>query len=140
MVTEADATSTTELRGLALPAVKGPGGLFESKRGGDVLFGDLLVALFTPLGTRIMRRGFGSTVHQLLFEPIVDDLDFVNFTIRQVSGSDALPHVTITNVETRAVEKGLEVQITFRATNDQQGSQTRTILVPKTFVSGQAVR
>lgn len=129
--------SATELRGLALPALKGSGGLFESKGPEDVAWGDLILGLFTPLGGRVMRRGLGSALYELLFEPI-DEGDFalVNYTVREAV-SRQLPHVSIVRLAVRSVERGIEIHVFFRLNSDLDAAPSqRTVLVPKTFVSG----
>lgn len=126
-----------ELRGLALPAIKGPGGYFESKGEGDVAWGDLLLALLTPQGGRLMRRSFWSGVPDLLFEPVVvDEFQIIDATIKDVANR-LLPHITVTRTNIRALDngKGLEVQIRFRVNTNREVEQQRTVIIPKTFVS-----
>lgn len=130
-------TNATELRGLALPALKGSGGIFESKSAEDVAWGDLLLALFTPIGGRVMRRQAGSALYELLFEPVnPDDFTLVDYTIREAARRQ-LPHVNITNVEVRDIGRGIEIHVFFQLNNDRDAQSTsRVVQVPKTFVSG----
>lgn len=132
-----DFQTSRELRGLALPAQKGPGGYFESKGEGDVSWGDLLLALLTPIGGRLMRRSFGSGVPDLLFEPVVaGEFQIIDATIKDAAVR-LLPHVTVTRTEIRAETdgKGLEIQIRFRVDTNREVERVQTVLIPKTFVS-----
>lgn len=132
-----DLQTSKEIRGLALPAVKGPGGYFESKGEGDVSWGDLMLTLFTPLGGRVMRRGFGSSLYDLLFEPLVpDEFQLVGAAIRDIAARQ-LPHVTVTKVEIRAQPQGdgMEIRIFFRVETNREIEHQQTVLIPKTYVS-----
>jgi phage baseplate assembly protein W len=129
-----DLKSSTELRGLALPATKGPGGYFESKSPGDTAWGDLLLALMTPLGGRFMRRNLGSTLYEQLFEPIVEgDFPLVDYTIRQATVRQ-LTNVRIVRTNVSEVQRGIEVAVFFRLSTDFDTEEQRLILVPKTFI------
>lgn len=129
-----DLKSSTELRGLALPATKGPGGYFESKNPGDSAWGDLLLALLTPLGGRFMRRGLGSALYEQLFEPVIEgDFPLVDYTVRQASDRQ-LANVRIARTAIREVPRGMEISIFFRLRSDLAVEEQRTILVPKTFI------
>ena len=128
--------TSKELRGLALPALKGTGGYFESKGAGDVSWGDLLLTLFTPIGGRVMRRGFGSSLYDLLFEPLIPgEFQLVGSTIRDIAARQ-LPHIQITRVDIRALQSGIgmEIKITFRLQSDREVEQQQTVLIPKTFI------
>jgi len=132
-----DLQTSKEIRGLALPAIKGSGGYFESKDAGDVSWGDLLLTLFTPLGGRVMRRSFGSSLYDLLFEPLIPgEFQIVGAAIRDIA-SRQLPHVSITRTEIRelASGKGMEIKIFFRVETNREVEQQQTVLIPKTFIS-----
>jgi phage baseplate assembly protein W len=132
-----DLQTSKEIRGLALPAVKGPGGYFESKGAGDVSWGDLLLTLLTPLGGRVMRRGFGSSLYGLLFEPVVPgEFQLIGAAIRDIAARQ-LPHVTVTNVQVRAQDNGsaIEIKIFFRIETSREVERQQTVLIPKTYVS-----
>jgi len=132
-----DLQTSKEIRGLALPAVKGPGGYFESKSVGDVSWGDLLLTLFTPLGGRVMRRSFGSSLYDLLFEPLIPgEFQLIGSTIRDIAARQ-LPHVTVTRVEIRELSSGIGMEITvfFRVDTNREVEQQQTVLIPKTFIS-----
>jgi phage baseplate assembly protein W len=142
MVVTSDIQTSRELRGLALPAVHGPGGFFESKGEAAVAFGDLLIALFTPIGGRFMNRTFGSALHDLIFETIPEeDFAFVDATIKDAAVKN-LPHITVTRTRIRGLSngKGIEIEIFFRIETSREVERRQTVLIPLTFVSPQASR
>lgn len=131
-----DLQTSKELRGLALPALKGTGGYFESKGEGDVSWGDLLLTLFTPIGGRVMRRGFGSSLYDLLFEPLIPgEFQIISAAIRDIARRQ-LPHIRVTRVEIKALSggDGMEIKIFFRLQTDRETEQSQTVLIPKTFI------
>lgn len=131
-----DLLSTKELRGLALPATKGPGGYFESKSPSDTAWGDLMLALFTPIGGRFMRRSLGSALYEHLFEPVVEnDFPLVDYAIREAADRQ-LQNVRIDATEIKEVPRGLEIRVRFRLRGDLSNAQSATVQVPKTFVGG----
>lgn len=131
-----DLKSTTELRGFALPATKGPGGYFESKNPGDTAWGDLLLALLTPQGGRFMRRTLGSALYEQLFEPVVaSEFPLVDYTIRQASDRQ-LSNVRIARTAIREVPRGIEIKVFFRLRSDLGVEESRMVLAPKTFIGG----
>lgn len=132
-----DLQTSKEIRGLALPAIKGPGGYFESKSVGDVSWGDLLLTLLTPLGGRVMRRSFGSSLYDLLFEPLIPgEFSIISAAIRDIAARQ-LPHVSVTRVEIRELASGvgMEIKIFFRVETNREVEQQQTVLIPKTFIS-----
>lgn len=127
----ADLRTTTQLRGLALPATKGPGGFFESKQPLDVAWGDLLLTLFTIRGARPMRRDFGSVLHELLFDPNVDEqAEVVDHVIREAA-ADHCPHIQIRGVETTSFDRSLQIRVLFALRTDTSNVQAREVLIPK---------
>jgi phage baseplate assembly protein W len=131
-----DLLSSRELRGLALPALKGSGGYFESKGEGDVAWGDLLMALFVPIGGRVMRRSFGSSLYELLFDPIIEgEFQLVDAAIKDIAARN-LPHVTVTRTLIRTAEsnKGIEIKVFFRVNSSRDQERAQTVLIPKTYV------
>lgn len=129
----ADFQTATEARGLALPATRGPGGYFESKGPVDVAWGNLLNAIFVPIGGRFMRRSYGSALRDQVFEPTADT-DIAAFAIRDVANR-LLPDVTVTQVFVRAVQKGLEITVVFRLNRDRDRENRQQVLIPKSFIS-----
>ena len=131
-----DLLSTKELRGLALPAAKGPGGYFESKNPGDTAWGDLLLALMTPIGGRFMRRSLGSGLYEHLFEPVIEnDFPLVDYAIREASDRQ-LTNVRIERTEIKEVSRGLEIRVQFRLRSDLDNALQSTVQIPKSFAGG----
>jgi len=131
----ADLRTTTQLRGLALPATKGPGGFFESKQPLDVAWGDLLMALFTRRGSRVMRRDFGSVLAELLFDPTTDEqAEVVDHVVREAA-ADHCPHISIRGVEVSTIDRAMQVRIRFALRTDTADVQTREVLIPKVHIS-----
>jgi phage baseplate assembly protein W len=131
-----DLQTSKELKGLALPALKGTGGYFESKGAGDVSWGDLLLTLFTPIGGRVMRRSFGSSLYDLLFEPLIPgEFQIIGAAIRDIARRQ-LPHVRVTLVQIRELQSGIgmEIKIFFRLQSNLEAEQSQTVLIPKTFI------
>ena len=131
-----------ELRGLALPAKKtGTGGYFGSKSKNDVAWGDLLLALFVPRGSRVMRREVGSVLRSELFEPLDNEFldgESLEFHITDVLAAHA-PHIIVHEVEVgRKFElqgKGVFIRILFSINTDNATKIDRTITIRKTEVS-----
>lgn len=125
----------TELRGLALPARRGSGGYFPSASPADVAWGDLLLAILTPQNGRPMNRSFGTTLYQLLFEPIAEEFELVKMVIRDTAARSC-PHLVIQDVTVASVEpERVEVGITFSLRSDLENVQERNVSVKKTNVS-----
>lgn len=131
-----DLLSATDVRGLALPATKGPGGYFESKTSQDVAWGDVLLAIMTPLQGRFMRRSAGSALYEQLFEPVVEgDFPLIDYTIREAV-TRQVSTVNVTRTEIREASRGLEIRVFFRQRSDLETEESRTAQIPKTFLSG----
>lgn len=101
------------LSGLALPAIRGSGGYFSTKRDIDVAWGDLLIAILTPIGSRFMRRSFGSGVAKLLFDP-ADSLitAMVDQYIREAA-SRHCPYISIRKIDVKTNIRQLDVKVSF---------------------------
>lgn len=131
----ADAATVTRLRGLALPAVKGPGGYFETKKDLDVAWGDLMVALFTPRATRVMNRSFGSVLHEQLFEPNTSEQDAtIRYVIQEAIGENC-PHIQFREVRISREESRATVRIFFALRTDTSDVQSREVIVEKSHLS-----
>ena len=127
--------TTTKLRGLALPATKGPGGFFESKSSLDVAWGDLLLTLFTPRGTRVMRRDFGSVLREQIFEPNTEEQAAVIDHVIREAAADHCPHVQIREVEVTQDERAMQIRVLFALRTDTAEVQSREVLIPKVYLS-----
>lgn len=133
MVTSAF-NSSTELRGLALPAARGSQGPFASRGAADVAWGDLLLAIFTPRGSRPMNRAFGSSLYDLLFTPIDVENEIVEVSIREVA-SQFCPHIVISRVTLLNVEQGrIQVGVVFSLASDPGTEERRAVLIKKTHI------
>ena len=134
----ADFQTTTQLSGLALPAVKGPGGYFETRTRGDVAWGDLMFALFTPQGSRPMNRAFGSTLHRQLFQPFDPETDepVIDLIVREAA-DQFCPHIDIREVRVLAADrpKQLKFVVSFALRTDLSETQEREVLIEQTHIS-----
>lgn len=125
----------TELRGIALPARRGPGGFFEAKNPYDVAWGDLLQAIFTPRGSRPMNRAFGSSLHELIFNPLDVEDQIIQIAIRDVA-AQFCPHIVIRRVTLlNAADGKVQVGVVFSLASDQETEESRTVFIKKTYVS-----
>lgn len=113
------------LRGLALPAVKAPAGYFASKSGGDLLWGDLMNALFVPVGGVVMNRSWGSAAHRLVFDPNTADLEDILAQTLYDAALAGAPHVRIHSITTRRDGRVLYFLVVFgSARGGEQYSRT----------------
>lgn len=107
-----------DTRGLALPSLRTGGGYFASKGPHDVAWGDLLLALFTRLGARFMRRNVGSSFEDLLFEPNADgNIPLVDSIIRETAERD-VPQIVIDTITLLLGNREASVKITFHLVDD----------------------
>lgn len=107
-----------ERRGLALPAVRSVGGYFASKSVHDTAWGDLLLALFTRIGGRVMLRTYGSGLHLLQFEPQDPRLLQQTIFVINDTASQHVPHVRIQNVQVNSVGEILRIKVSFSLVDD----------------------
>lgn len=110
------ATNATAQKGLALPAVRTQGGYFASKNPLQCAWGNLLVALYTPIGSRRMSRTFGSGLSTLLFRQGIQRNDPAVQIVVTGSAATWVPSVNITRVVTQVTKKAVNVGITFNVT------------------------
>tara|TARA_R100001086_G_scaffold87122_3_gene42583 strand:+ start:4071 stop:4487 length:417 start_codon:yes stop_codon:yes gene_type:complete len=133
----ASQVTVQELRGLGLPAIKGPGGYFQTRTAADVAWSDLMIAIFTPRGARPMNREFGSLLHEQLFEPqsAVASQSIIDYLIR--SAVDAhCPHIRTEAVEVVSAEgRELRILIEFSLRSDETDVQRREIRIDQSYIS-----
>lgn len=123
-----------ELRGIGLPALKGNGGYFASKTKYDVAFSDLLHAILTPLGSRPMNRGFGSSVHSSLFEPAtVASHQALLLAIRTAVARGA-PHLYVSDVKAQSDGKSIALGVKFGLV-EERATQDRVVVLTKSDVA-----
>lgn len=129
-----DFATVTELRGLALPATRGPGGYFESRGPLDVAWGDLLMALFVPVGSRPMNRAFGSALYEILFTPQTLEFEVVVVAIRDAVAR-LLPHIVLKDVTVIAdTPRTVRVGVVFALASDRETEDRRSVLIDKTHL------
>lgn len=107
-----------DTRGLALPSLRIAGGYFSSKGPHDVAWGDLLLALFTRLGARFMRRNVGSSFADLLFEPNAEEnIQLIDFIVRETAERD-VPQIVVDDITLILGERDAGVKIAFHLVDD----------------------
>ncbi len=105
-------------RGLALPAIRTAGGYFASRGPHDVAWGDLLLALFTRLGSRFMERDLGSTLQDFLFRPQANkNVPLIEDTVRDLAERD-VPQIVLETVAVTFVQSTLTLKIAFHLVDD----------------------
>ncbi len=121
--------TTTEFRGLALPAKRGDAGYFGSKTRMDTAWGDLILAVMTPRGSRPCRRDFGSALHDLLFGVGAPDSATVSYVVEDAV-SRHCPHLEVHRVEVASTAKHWEIGIMFGLRSDRGAVEGRRLQVP----------
>ena len=114
------ATQSLELKGLALPAIRTAGGYFSVRDKYDVAWGDLLLAVLTPIGSRAMNRQFGSSLHLAVDDPNDPALaQMVDYAVRDAAAAWC-PHIVVHDVQVAREEAGVTMSIAFGLTEDAQ--------------------
>jgi len=109
-----------ELKGLALPALRSIGGYFASKGKYDVAWGDVMLTLFTPIGSRPGNRSFGSALVKVLFDPAVSyQTERVRYIISE-SLIEWCPHVRLVDAQVTIDQKEIKIGVTFSLVVDAQ--------------------
>lgn len=88
-------------KGIALPATRGSGGYFAVRSGEDLAWGGLVFTLMTPIGSRPMRRDWGSGLSALMFEEARSINGALQLTVRDTAARWC-PDVIITGVSATA--------------------------------------
>lgn len=123
-------TGQVDLRGLALPAIRTVGGYFASKNRYDTAWGDLLLAIFVPIGRRPGNRGFGSALHRVLFEPdVLRKQQMVRHIISETAARWA-PHVVIYEVKVQVLDRTLQLEVSF-GLKGEKAVDRRLIRLPR---------
>lgn len=123
-------TGQVERKGLALPAIRTVGGYFASKNRYDTAWGDLLLAIFVPIGSRPGRRDFGSALDTVLFEPNVLEKRQMVRQIIDETASRWTPHIVIREVLLQVLDRHLQLSIAF-GLQGEQFTDRRQILLPR---------
>jgi phage baseplate assembly protein W len=118
-----------QLHGLALPAQRTPAGYFGVKGELDVAWGELLLALFTPIGSRPFARTFGSALGTLIFEAnIVQNAPTIEYVV-QTTAEQWVPSVVVTGVlvlipqSTDTVNRTVDIEVSFRLAGSNEISK-----------------
>lgn len=127
-----------ELRGLALPTQRDPRGAFNSKREADAAWGDLLRAVLVPQGSQLMRRQFGSSLYDMLFDPLDIEDELVATLIRETA-ERSCPHVRIREVKLSINGTHVEIGIVFSLTSDPASVETRVASVKRSVMTAVGV-
>jgi phage baseplate assembly protein W len=107
------ATTTGDVVGLALPALRELGGYFRSADRYDTAWSDLMIALFTPIGSRIGERSFGSAVTAVLFEPNTQDNAAHLEQLVYETTAQYCPHVRLDGVTVLSDNRVVSLRIRF---------------------------
>ena len=128
--------ATASLTGLALPAVKRAGSnYFDSKSDAVVAWGDLLMSLIVPAGTRPLSRSFGSSIHRYVFEPNdARTQTMIRYIIEQAAAKYA-NNVKISNVTIQSSGQTIKFVISFRMANDPTPQQESVSFPQSLFFS-----
>ena len=111
-------------RGLALPARRVPGGYFSAEDEFDTAWGDLLIALVTPLGGRPMARTFGSGLSLLLFEPNTELVPSEAEEVIREAAAAWTPHIVIHGVRVESQQDGrLGILVAFGLTTRRESAE-----------------
>ena len=120
-------------RGLALPAIRSVGGYFASKNRYDTAWGDLMLAIFTPVGSRPGQRDFGSALHRVLFETDVIRKQQLVRHIVEETAVKWVPHIVIRHVLVRLKNKVLMLEIAFNLKDDEFLDE-RLVEIPRDII------
>lgn len=110
--------------GVTLPFGKKNGAFSLSYTTEEQSISNLKNLLLTRKGERTFQPNFGSSLHSLLFEPIVDGLSIaVDESLREDIGF-WLPYIVIDDIETEfdSDRNTIRIQLSFRVT--EQGANT----------------
>ncbi len=130
----APSNQVRQLRGLALPALRTAGGYFASKLPNDVAWGGLILALFTPVGSRPMARSFGSVLHELVNEPNDPHMDAqIEDAIRECATRCA-PQVRIVAVLVGRKDDTVGISVQFQRSDDQSVQTSPQVFISKSDV------
>jgi phage baseplate assembly protein W len=121
-------TPQVDLRGLALPAVRTVGGYFASKNRYDTAWGDLLLAIFVPVGSRPGNRSFGSALHRVLFEPDVLQKQQMVRHIIDETAARWTPHVVIHETRVQVIDRCVQLWISFGLQGEESVDRRQILL------------
>ncbi len=112
--------SRVNWRGPSLPMVRNENGYFTSRKLRDLLHSSVFTILTTSIGSRMMRRTFGSKVPSLVFEPNDDILSSLvrEYTVEAIGLWE--PRIEITGIDTTIDEHTFTISLRYfvHATNE----------------------
>ncbi len=132
---DVDYATRIDLVGLGLPARKDPGGYFQTKDRFEVAWSDILFAILVPRGARVMKRQFGSSLFDLLFEPTGPDVSVAVYAIQETL-RESCPHIQIERAQITSQEDGrVEIGVVFSLRTDLETKEERTVTVERRTVT-----
>jgi phage baseplate assembly protein W len=127
-----------ELKGLALPALRERSGYFASRSKYDVAWGDLLIAILTPIGTRPGNRRFGSALVSILFDPSTSNqIERARYVLTE-SVIEWCPHIRLVNVNVSVQQREIHILVVFSLIADAQ-LQRRAVTVRRSAGGAQVL-
>ena len=107
-----------QLVGLALPALKGSGGYFATAPANNVAWSNLIIAIFTPLGSRPFNRSFGCPLSSMLFIQNTGALDATIEAVIKQAVATWTNNVKVVNVMIGHMVDKITITITFMKASD----------------------
>jgi phage baseplate assembly protein W len=117
------------LSGLGLPVTRDSGGYFTPKTGRDAAFSSLVISLLTPIGSRPMRRDFGSGLSLLLFDPNDKMAISVAERVIREAAQKWCPWATVISVRVEEAGRRMFLYVTFSLIDDRTPVE-RKVTVP----------
>jgi phage baseplate assembly protein W len=112
--------------GPTVPAVRTPGGYFASRDRYDAAFSRVLLAVFTPVGTRPGRRSFGSRLATLMYLPQTPETAALCREVVSDAVTRWAPGVIVRDVLVTQEDERLRFDLTFSVESDPSAPVART--------------
>jgi len=107
-----------EMVGIALPGVRVNGqSYFGFRDRYETALGDLLLAIFTPIGGRPMRRAFGSGLYRIVFEPVLSE-QMVRYVV-QDTAEQYVPQLVVDDVLSFRIDRVFRMKIICHLVSDE---------------------
>ena len=118
-----------KIRGLAAPVTRFPNGFFSPKNALETAWGDLMILLFTRVGSRPMARDFGVGLQDILFEPEdqQDDESAIQ-TLIEEAVETWLPSVEIESIDLIDIDRPKVIGVKVGFTLVEDGQQTERLV------------
>ena len=125
----------SERTGLALPAVKLNGGYFAPRTGADVAWGDLIIAAFTPIGGRFMRRDAGGALVDYVMAPLDEALGSAVREAIITAVARQCPHIRIRTVDVKSTRNStVDLSISFALSTSPTQVDTRLVRLDRRMI------